>query len=195
MLAKSTIAILLVVVISSVMLFQNVEGVLHVHVGVPGAPIHAGLPFVISFYTDPGYNGKAVVFVRPTFSVTPIWEASPMSISGGLDYEVNVPGIITPGSYFAAVSFLKTGGGSTELGEKLFSVVGSASVSTDWAIQSVSLTPSIPQVGDSVTFSAVFVALSTSGSYPQIVNVECTIDGASWGGGSLSYPGPTGNPG
>ncbi len=194
--AKSTIAILLVVVISisSVMLIQNVEGASHVHVGVIGAPVQVGVPFVISFYTDLGYDGMATVFVRPALGVTPIWEATTMSISGGLDYEVNAPGINTPGGYFASVSFLKTGGGSAELGEKLFQVIGPASVSTDWAIQSVSLTPPTPQVGDPVTFNAVLVALSTSGAYPQSVDVECTIDGASCGGGALSYPGPTGNP-
>ena len=194
MLAKLKIAILLVVVISSVTLIQTVEGASHVHVGVPGSPINAGSSFQITFFTDVGYNGMATVFVRPALSPTHIWQASPMSISGGLDYEVNAPGINTPGSYFAAVSFLKTGGGSAELGESLFSVVGPASVSTDWTIQSVSLTPPTPQVGDPVTFSAVLTALSSSSSYPQSVDVECTIDGISCGGGSVSYPGPTDNP-
>jgi hypothetical protein len=194
LLGKSTVAILLVVVISTVMLIHSVEGASHVHVSVIGAPIQAGSPFVISFYTDVGYDGMATVFVRPALGVNHIWDYGPVSISGGLDYEVNAPTISNPGGYFASVSFLKTGGGSAELGQTLFQVVGTASVSTDWAIQSVSVTPPTPQVGDPVTFSAVLVALSTSGSYPQSVDVECTIDGASCGGGSLSYPGPTGNP-
>jgi len=191
---QSKTAILLVLVISSLALIQTVEGASHVHAGVPGAPISAGSSFVISFYTDPGYNGMATVFVRPSLSPTYIWVASPMSISGGLDYEVTAPGISTPGSYFAGVSFLKSGGSSAELGESLFSVVGPGSVSTDWAIGSVSLIPSTPQVGEPVTFSAVLTALSSSGSYPQSVDVECTIDGAPCGGGSVSYPGPTGSP-
>ncbi|MGA2790301.1 MAG: zinc ribbon domain-containing protein [Candidatus Bathyarchaeia archaeon] len=194
MLARSKVAILIVVAISSVTLFQTVEGACGVHVGVPGAPIQVGSPFVISYYTDVGCNGMTTVLVRPALSVTPIWQAGPTHVSGGLDYEVTAPGINTPGGYFAEVSFVKTGGNTAVLGEKLFQVVGPASVSTNWAIQSVSLTPSPPQVGDPVTFSAVLVALSTSGSYPQSVDVECTIDGASCGGGSLSYPGPTGNP-
>jgi len=194
MLARSKVAILLVVVISSVTLIQTVEGASHVHVGVPGSPIQAGSSFQITFYTDVEYNGMATVFVRPALSVTPIWQASPMSISGGLDYEVNAPGINTPGGYFAEVSFLKTGGGSAELGESLFSVVGPASVSTDWAVLSVSVNPPAPTVGQPVTFGMVMAAISSSGSFPQSVDAECVIDGASCGSGSLSYPGPTDTP-
>ena len=51
-------------------------------------------------------------------------------VSGGLDYEAVVPGISTPGSYFAGVSVigLSSGGlpGVAVLGETPFSVVGSA---------------------------------------------------------------------
>ena len=192
--AKSTIVLLLLVVIPFVTLAQTVEGACGVFANVIGAPIQVGAPFVISYYMDVGCNGMATVFVRPALSVTPIWQAGPGSVSGGLDYEVNAPGINTPGGYFAGVSFVETGAKTADVGEKLFQVVGPASVSTDWAIQSVSLTPPNPQVGDQVAFSAVLVALSTTGSYPQSVDVECTIDGASCGGGSLTYPGPTGNP-
>src|SRR5208282_2421317 len=70
----------------------------------------------------------------------------------------------------------------------------SGGVSTDWAINYVSAIPFNPQVGSPVTFSTVLTALSTTGSYPQSVHVECTIDGMSCGGGSVSYPGPTGAP-
>ncbi len=71
MLGKSKIALLLVVAISSVTLIQTAEGASHVHVGVPGAPIQAGSPFQITFYTDVGYNGMATVFVRPALSLLP----------------------------------------------------------------------------------------------------------------------------
>ena len=67
-------------------------------------------------------------------------------------------------------------------------------VMTDWAISSVGLTPPTPQAGDSVTLSAVLVALSSTGSFPQSVDLECTIDGVSCGGGSVSYRGPIGVP-
>jgi hypothetical protein len=66
--------------------------------------------------------------------------------------------------------------------------------STDWEIESVSAAPPAPQVGQPVAFSAVLIALSSSGSYPQNVHVDCTIDGSSCGSGTLSYPGPTGVP-
>lgn len=64
---------------------------------------------------------------------------------------------------------------------------------TDWAITGLSIIPPIPQAGQLVTFKATLVAISTSGSYPQNVNVECTIDGAPCGSGTVSYLGPTGN--
>jgi len=68
------------------------------------------------------------------------------------------------------------------------------SVSTDWAITSASMFPIAPQPGQPVTFKARLVVLSTTGSYPQSVDVMCTIDGNPCGSGSVSYPGPTGNP-
>ena len=66
--------------------------------------------------------------------------------------------------------------------------------STDWAVTFVSMTPQAPQAGQPVIFRARLVALSTTGSYPQSVNMVCTIDGNPCGSGSVSYPGPTGNP-
>ncbi len=72
--------------------------------------------------------------------------------------------------------------------------ISESSVSTDWAISYVSAIPFNPQAGTPVAFSAVLTALSTTGSYPQSVHVKCTIDGMSCGGGSVSYPGPTGAP-
>ncbi|HKM77976.1 MAG TPA: zinc-ribbon domain-containing protein [Candidatus Bathyarchaeia archaeon] len=69
-----------------------------------------------------------------------------------------------------------------------------AVLQTDWAMSSVQITPPNPQVGDPVTLSAVLVALSSTASFPQSVDVECAIDGMSCGGGTVSYPGPAGNP-
>lgn len=65
---------------------------------------------------------------------------------------------------------------------------------TDWAVLSVSLSPSVPHVGDLVTFSVVVMALSSQGSFPQQFAAVCQIDGVSCGGGSLTYPGPLGTP-
>ena len=69
-----------------------------------------------------------------------------------------------------------------------------AAVSTDWAVTSVSLSPSAPHVGDPVTFSMVFVAFSSSGAFPQSVTVGFTIDGAVYATGAFTYPGPVGVP-
>jgi hypothetical protein len=66
--------------------------------------------------------------------------------------------------------------------------------STDWAITSLSMIPPTPQAGQPVTFKATLVAVSTSGSYPQSVFVECTVDGSPCGSGNINYPGPTGIP-
>lgn len=85
-------------------------------------------------------------------------------------------------------------GGGVDLGEVSFLVVGSGSPSTDWEVFSVSWTPSSPQPGDSVIFHMQMTALSTSGAFPQSVNVQCLIDGASCGSGAFSYPGPVGTP-
>ncbi len=63
---------------------------------------------------------------------------------------------------------------------------------TDWAALSVGLNPAAPRVGDSVTFRMIMSALSTSGSYPQNVAVQCQVDGAPCGSGTVTYPGPTG---
>ena len=65
---------------------------------------------------------------------------------------------------------------------------------TDWAIESVGITPQNPQAGTPVTLSAVLVALSSTVSFPQSVAVECTIDGIPCGSGTVLYPGPAGNP-
>ncbi len=65
---------------------------------------------------------------------------------------------------------------------------------TDWAIESVGITPQNPQAGTPVTLSAVLVALSSTVSFPQGVAVECTIDGIPCGSGTVLYPGPAGNP-
>jgi hypothetical protein len=65
---------------------------------------------------------------------------------------------------------------------------------TDWAVLSVSLSPSAPHVGDPVTFSMVVTALSSPGPFPQSFAAVCQIDGVSCGGGSHTYPGPLDTP-
>jgi len=65
---------------------------------------------------------------------------------------------------------------------------------TDWAVLSISLSPSNPNVGDQVTFSMVVTALSSQGSFPQNFAAFCQIDGVSCGAESITYPGPLGMP-
>lgn len=65
---------------------------------------------------------------------------------------------------------------------------------TDWAVLSVSLSPSAPNVGDPVTFSMVMTAVSSPGPFPQNFAAVCAVDGVSCGSGSFTYPGPVGTP-
>ncbi len=196
---KSGAIILLVCVLSAVTLVQTVAGAGPVHVSVvcggcpPGGPVPAGGTFHITFYTDVGHNGHINIYDRPSGSATHIWDSGSIAISGGLAYDVVPPPINTPGTYVAGGLFFPSGGG-VDLDEKTFQVVGPASVSTDWAVLSVSLTPSSPHPGDPVTFGMIASALSSTGAFPQSLTAQCTIDGASCGTGSLSYPGPSGTP-
>lgn len=66
--------------------------------------------------------------------------------------------------------------------------------SSDWAVSSVGLNPLNPHPGDSVTFTMTMNLLSTSGSIPQMVSVQCQLDDQSCGGGTVAYPGPVGQP-
>ncbi|MFI5449358.1 MAG: zinc-ribbon domain-containing protein [Candidatus Bathyarchaeia archaeon] len=69
-----------------------------------------------------------------------------------------------------------------------------AFLETDWAVISVSMNPPAPTVGQTVIFSMAMTAVSSSGSFPQNVYVQCVFDGANCGRGTVSYPGPIGFP-
>ncbi len=73
-------------------------------------------------------------------------------------------------------------------------VTGPPTPTTDWAVLSVGLNPSAPKAGDPVIFRMTMTVFSTSGGYPQSVPVQCQVDGITCGGGTLPFPGPTGNP-
>ena len=80
-------------------------------------------------------------------------------------------------------------------GNKAISVqVVVQAVSTDWALSSPAMSPASPNVGDPTTFQVILTALSTSLSYPQSPTLLAQVDGFPVGGGSVSYPGPTGIP-
>jgi hypothetical protein len=65
---------------------------------------------------------------------------------------------------------------------------------TDWAVLSVASNPAAPRPGDAVTFSMTMTLLSTTGTFPQTVDVQCTVDGVSCGSGTVSHSGPVGVP-
>jgi hypothetical protein len=66
--------------------------------------------------------------------------------------------------------------------------------STDWAVSTVGLSPQAPVGGDSVTFTMIMVALSSTAPFPQSVNVQCLLDGGICGEGTVAYSGPQGAP-
>ena len=178
-----------------------VEATAPLHVSVtcpgctPGSPIPAGSPIYIEYYTDVGHNGDVTLSIWDASSSTEYYVNGPIHISGGLAYQDIAPGISTPGSYLAKGVFVATGGGAV-LTVAPFTIAGGGAGggSTDWAVLSVTVNPPTPIVGQPVTFGMVMEAVSSSGSFPQSVDAECVIDGASCGSGSLSYPGPIGTP-
>lgn len=71
------------------------------------------------------------------------------------------------------------------------SVITSSSVPhSDWAVLIVGLDQSSPQVGQSVFFTMSMTLVSTIDPLPQTVEVQCQIDGAPCGTGTVTYPGP-----
>jgi LPXTG-motif cell wall-anchored protein len=64
--------------------------------------------------------------------------------------------------------------------------------STDWAVLSVGWTPTAPHAGDSVIFNATLSLLSTTGTLPQTVNIQCTFNGNPCGTKTISHSGPVG---
>ncbi len=169
---KSGAIILLVCILSASTFVQTVAGASVVHVGVvcagcpPGGPVPAGATFHITFYTDVGHNGQINIYDSVPLKAAHIWASGYIAISGGLAYDVVPPPINTPGNYIAGAVFLPSGGG-VDGAETPFQVVGPASVSTDWAVLSVSLSPPSPHPGDPVTFAMVASALSSTGPFPQ----------------------------
>ena len=201
--SKTTLLLLTVLLVCVVTLGRSVEGSQPVtvdvlqHVGGQLGPIPAGTPFVIDFWTDPSIvtqcgQASATISTVP-MGGTQIWSSSgTMHICPGLDYVYYVPGISTPGTYWAVVNVAS--GNFDFIGQQSFNIQGQTTVSTDWAVLSVSLNPPSPNVGDQVIFGMQMTALSSAGPFPQSVDTECTIDGISCGSGTLNYPGPVDTP-
>jgi hypothetical protein len=204
--SKTRFAILAVVLIALVSLVPSARANPGPHVAVPQSPLSIGQPVYITYYTDPGEDGTAIVCIGKTDTTClsgEIWDSGWITITGGLAYDVTAPGLSTPGTYYAGVDFCQNSPGpcsNMKYMHQAFHVVGSTTttttptLATDWAVLSVSLSPSAPYVGDQVTFSMVMTALSSPAPFPQSFAAVCQIDGVSCGGGSLTYPGPMGTP-
>lgn len=74
------------------------------------------------------------------------------------------------------------------------STTSAAATQSDWAILSTSVNPTSPQVGNSVTLSMTFTLASTNAPLPQLVHVECQMDGALCGEGTITHTSPPGTP-
>jgi len=205
---KTGLAILAVMLIALVSISQTVKADAPVIVGVYSGlneqpPFDVGQSFTIAFEVTQPFSGTATATVKIDKSqcvtndpTCHIWTyGSPISVESGKMYNVHPPAISTPGSYKASVLVIFPPPGGAIAGYAYFQVEGSsATPATDWAVLSVSLSPSAPQVGDPVTFKMVMAALSSPAPFPQSFSAQCVIDGASCGGGSLTYPGPAGTP-
>ena len=54
------------------------------HVSVPHSPLTVGQSVYIEYYTDPGEDGTASVYVKRGGGGADIWDSGPQSITGGL---------------------------------------------------------------------------------------------------------------
>lgn len=85
-------------------------------------------------------------------------------------------------------------GEDSKMASVLLVVQSAMSGSTDFALSDASLSPASPHVGDPVTFQVVITALTSNQPYPQSMTLVAQLDGYTMGGGTVDYPGPTGNP-
>lgn len=141
----------------------------------------------LSSWAGQSWPGKAACAVVPSSS------------SGTESVTLTIKSAASPQQYTLEVMAIIVGPSvpyspiSSSMSHQVFTITV-VTAATDWAVLSVSLSPSAPNVGDPVTFSMVVTALSSTGSFPQSFSALCQIDGVSCGGGSLSYPGPMGTP-
>lgn len=103
-----------------------------------------------------------------------------------------VPAPSAPGTYSITVSGYNINVGWRSDNVQL--VVLPSTTTTDWDLSNPTMTPASPKVGDSVTFSIILRAFSSSQAFPQSVRVAAALDGTLLGYGTVSYPGPLGFP-
>jgi hypothetical protein len=111
----------------------------------------------------------------------------------------NLPGLLPMTSYSWVLRAVNSASGPVDTPVQTFTTPASitttpppTSVQSDWAILSVELDPTAPQVGDAVIFRMSMTLLSSTGSFPQEVNVQCELDATSCGSATLPVAGPVG---
>ncbi len=95
-----------------------------VHVQVPGSPLAPNQPVYIEFFTDPGEDGTIQLDITKPPLLAIFWQSGPISIAGGLLYDVTAPGFTDPGTYVVSASVTLAGGGGTIYGSTTFEVSG-----------------------------------------------------------------------
>ncbi len=154
--------------------------------------------FTISVFYEPpeAVLGTVQLLVSPPeLGLTPSFSPTSGSIPFTSTLTVQVSATKAVGVYSLPVWAHPTAIPYPGPGNKAINVqVVVAAASTDWALSSPTLSPASPNVGDPTTFQVILTALSTSLSYPQSPTLLAQVDGVPVGGGSVSYPGPTGIP-
>jgi len=93
-----------------------------VHINVPHSPLSLNQPVYIEYYTDPGEDGTIQLDITKPPLLAIFWQSGPMPISGGLLYDITIPGFNDPGTYIVSASVSLAGG--TIYGSTPFEVVG-----------------------------------------------------------------------
>ncbi|MBU6999488.1 MAG: zinc-ribbon domain-containing protein, partial [Theionarchaea archaeon] len=97
-----------------------------VHVNIPQSPLSLNQPVYIEFYTDPGEDGTLQLDITKPPLLAIFWQSGPISIMGGLLYNVTAPGFSDPGTYTVSASVNLSGGG-TIYTSTTFQVLGGGS--------------------------------------------------------------------
>jgi len=136
----------------------------------------------LSSWDGSSYPGKASCFLAPSSS------------SGTESVTLTMKSAASPQQYSLNVNaeMVDSLGNGIGVSSQQTFTINVITAATDWAVLSVSMSPSNPQVGDLVTFSMVVAALSSPAPFPQDLTAICQIDGVSCGGGTITYPGPMG---
>jgi ribosomal protein L40E len=184
------IAVLVALLISSLAFLPAVCANPGVHVAVLHSPLTVGQSVHITYYSSPGEDGNATVYIKSSSGGSNIWSSAPLRNSGGLAYEVTAPGLSTPGTYIAGVTVSLTKGGDINA-EAAFEVLWSSTTTAEaefdfWLMVSPSEQTVIP--GGSTTYT---VTVGIASGSQQTVDLSVPDAAA---GISTSFDPPSGDP-